>query len=163
MKNTNSTPNTMKAQIILSQIVDGQTIYSHSVTLNDSFDGKKLGQIVGALAHRYYQQIIATKMNNGGKGLNLRTPFDIQFLIDGETLVDSVTFDEDIKARIIMGTTKKGQMRFARLLAVSLYHGMKGEFLDSKPMMDLLDEENTFDVECLMADVRTLLDMPFGA
>lgn len=163
MKNTNSTPTAMynaKVQIVLSQYVDNQQVYRHAITLNDNFEGKTFGMVVGALAHRFYRMITMTKVNGNGKGLSLRTPFEFQFIANDVTLVDSVNMSEDLKCRITIGTTKKGQMRFARLLATALHNELNGGFSEDV-YRDALDEENTYTTEQLMASVRALLDQPF--
>jgi hypothetical protein len=165
MKTTKTTPSTnfnAKVQIILSQNVEGQQVYRHAITLNDNFEGKTFGMVVGALAHRFYRTITMTKMNGNGKGLSLRTPFEFQLLADDVLLVDSVKMSEDLKCRITIGTTKKGQMRFARLLATTLHNELVGTFTQDA-YRDALDEENTFTTEQLMASVRALLDQPFLA
>jgi hypothetical protein len=70
MKTTKTTPNAnfnAKVQIILSQNVEGQQVYRHAITLDDNFEGKTFGMVVGALAHRFYRTITMTKMNGNGK------------------------------------------------------------------------------------------------
>ena len=165
MKTKKTTPNAnfnAKVQIILSQNVEGQQVYRHAITLDDNFEGKTFGMVVGALAHRFYRTITMTKMNGNGKGLSLRTPFEFQLLADNVVLVDSVKMAEDLKCRITIGTTKKGQMRFARLLATTLHNELVGDF-SQDVYRDVMDEQNSFTTEQLMASVRALLDQPFLA
>ena len=147
----------MKTQIILSQNVNNEIVYSHTISLdlNDAVT-HKFGSVIGALAHRFYKQIVITKMNGNGKGLSLRNPFDFQFIINGKTLVDTFTIDENIKAKIRVGTTAKTQSRFARLLAITLYNEM--EHLHSDAICDLLDDENSVTAEMIMHQVREMLD-----
>lgn len=148
----------MKTQIILSQNVDGQQVYSHNITLelNDAVT-HNFGHVIGALAHRFYKQIVITKLSGNGKGLSLRNSFDFQFIIDGRTLVDTLTIDENIKAKIRVGTTAKTQSRFARLLAITLYNEM--EHVHSDDICDLLDDANSVTAESIMAQVRQMLDL----
>ena len=165
MKTTNTTPNAnfnAKVQIILSQNVDGQQVYRHAITLDDNFEGKTFGMVVAALAHRFYRTITMTKMNGNGKGLSLRTPFEFQLLANDVLLVDSVKMSEDLRCRITIGTTKKGQMRFARLLSTALHNALVGDF-SQDAYRDAMDEANSFTAEQLMASVRALLDQPFLA
>lgn len=147
----------MKTQIILSQNVGNETIYTHSISveINDAIT-TTFGRVIGQLAHRFYKQIVITKTCGSGKGLSLRNPFDIRFVIDGKILVDTMLFDEVIKSKIRVGLSAKAQSRFARLLAVTLYNGLEDIQYDA--MCDLLDESNSFTAETLMSQVRELLD-----
>jgi hypothetical protein len=148
----------MKTTIKLSQTIANEIVYSHEINLTLNGD-QTFGQCIGGLAHRFYKMIAITKMNGQGKGLDLRTPFDFEFAIDGQTLVNTTTFDETIKAKIRIGCTKKAQMRFGKLIAIAMYNQLGDELIE-QPLYDLLDERNTADADAVMVEVRRLLDIP---
>jgi hypothetical protein len=75
-------------------------------------------------------------------------------------LLNTFEIDEQIKGRITCGLTKRGQNRFARLLAIAFWDG-KHELTD-EVFCDLLDENNTCETEQVMAQVRALLDTPYN-
>ncbi|NBX22422.1 MAG: hypothetical protein EBR58_14085 [Betaproteobacteria bacterium] len=152
----------MKTTFTLSQ---GTYVHTISVNVNANAD-HSVGQLVGMLAHRFYTAIGTMRMMGNGSGINLRNPFDIAIESEGITLLNTLTLDESIKARITCGLTARGQKRFAKLLALSLWaNGTENgegyaEITDSV-VHDLLDEQNCVELEHIAMQVRALLDMPY--
>jgi hypothetical protein len=152
----------MKTTFTLSQ---GTYVHTISVNVNANAD-HSVGQLVGMLAHRFYTAIGTMRMMGNGSGINLRNPFDIAIESEGITLLNTLTLDESIKARITCGLTARGQKRFAKLLALSLWaNGTENgegyaEITDSV-VHDLLDEQNCVELEHIALQVRALLDMPY--
>lgn len=152
----------MKTTFTLSQ---GTYVHTISVNVNANAD-HSVGQLVGMLAHRFYTAIGTMRMMGNGSGINLRNPFDIAIESEGITLLNTLTLDESIKARITCGLTARGQKRFAKLLALSLWaNGTENgegyaEITDSV-VHDLLDEDNCVELEHIAMQVRALLDMPY--
>jgi len=152
----------MKTTFILSQ---GTYVHSISVNVNANAD-HSVGQLVGLLAHRFYTAIGTMRMMGNGSGINLRNPFDITIESEGITLLNTLTLDESIKARITCGLTKRGQKRFANLLALSLWangteNGEGYAQITDSVVHDLLDEQNCVELEHIALQVRTLLDLPY--
>lgn len=149
----------MKTTIKLSQTIANEIVYSHEISLNLENPDFTFGQCIGGLAHRFYKMVAITKLNGQGKGLDLRTPFDFEFLIEGQTLVNTATFDEKMKAKIRIGCTKKAQMRFGKLVAIAMYKQLGDEMLP-QVCYDVLDERSSSDTDAVMVEVRKLLDLP---
>ena len=152
----------MKTTFILSQ---GTYVHTISVNVNANAD-HSVGQLVGLLAHRFYTAIGTMRMMGNGSGINLRNPFDITIESEGITLLNTLTLDESIKARITCGLTKRGQKRFANLLALSLWangteNGEGYAQITDSVVHDLLDEQNCVELEHIALQVRALLDLPY--
>lgn len=154
----------MKTTFTLSQ-----GTYVHTITINttNKFADHSVGQVVGMLAHRFYTAIGTMRMMGNGSGINLRNPFDIAIESEGITLLNTLSIKEKVKARITCGLTKRGQKRFANLLALSLWaNGTENgegyaEITDSL-VHDLLDEDNCVEREHIAMQVRALLDLPYA-
>lgn len=147
--------------IITTSIELRQNEYYHKITLEvNQFSDYKVGQIIGKLAQRFYYALGMAKLNGCGKGIDLRKPFDITIKSNNIVLFDTLTItEEEQKARITVGLTKRGQKRFGLLLARSFHGGF--QTLTEEEVFDIMDERNTQDEEKIMQRVRTLLDMPF--
>ena len=141
------------------EISQGTYVHTINVTVNSNVH-HTTGAIVGKLAHRFYTVLATMRLVGNGAGIDLRKPFEIVIKTEGVTLLNTFEIDEQIKGRITCGLTKRGQNRFARLLAIAFWDG-KHELTD-EVYCDLLDENNTCETEQVMAQVRALLDTPYS-
>lgn len=154
----------MKTTFTLSQ-----GTYVHTITINttNKFADHSVGQVVGMLSHRFYTAIATMRIMGNGSGINLRNPFDIQIESEGITLLNTLALDEKIKTRITCGLTKRGQMRFAKLLAMSIWangteNGEGYAEITDHVMCDVWDENNCVEQDNVIRQVRALLDMPYA-
>lgn len=143
-----------------------QGTYSHRIelTINENTQ-HTTGQVLGQLARKFYLTLATMRLLGNGKGIDLRQPFDIVIETEGVKLLNTHEISEEIKARITCGLTKRGQNRFARLLAVSLWdvgnNGKGYSLLTDNVYCDLMDENNTAEMDEIMRQTRVLLDEPF--
>lgn len=141
-----------------------QNGYYHKITIETHANADfTTGQIIGKLAQRFYYNIGLAKMLGNGKGIDLRQPFEIVITANNVPLLDTLNIkEEERKARITMGLTKRGQCRFAQFLALSFASDTKFIDLVLNKANDIHDENNCIERSDIVAMARAILDTPYS-
>ncbi len=109
--------------LTLNQVskVDSTIVYSHTIRvhLNESVT-MSFGQLVGQLNYKFFKSTMAMR-HSGNKGFSFNNPFHFAIAVDGVTLCDTLTLDQELQAKVRMANTIDGQKRFARLMMGMLY------------------------------------------
>lgn len=131
--------------------------YKHTIALQITNNQMSFGQLGGFLANRFFRFVLKAKST--GYGLNLRLPFDFSIEADGIEIADTMKLSEECRHQIRVGTTERGQKRFARLMALSLHSALES-YANTFAWGDLLDDSTCHEFSNLWAEVRGLLDAP---
>jgi hypothetical protein len=121
------------------QVIANEQIYSHKIVVNFNPNATMtFGQLVGQLNFKFFKSVMAMR-HSGNKGFSFNNPFHFRIESEGHILCDTLTLDEDQKAKVRMSNTIDGQKRFARLMMGMLYTAFGEDFQTS----NFDDYENT--------------------
>lgn len=133
--------------------------YTHTISVNINENASiTFGQLLGQLNFKFFRSVAAMRFA-GNKGFSFNNPFHFAIETNGMKLCDTITLDEEYKAKVRMSNTKHGQKRFALLMVGMLYTAM-GEDVQSTTFGDVLDTTYTMSDEATA--IRTFLDTPIS-